>query len=50
MESQRELQRELSAKQKKLCFGNGSPKQGSVHILLVDNCLYLMPILSHYEN
>ena len=50
MEFQRELQRALSAKHKKLYFGNGSPNQESLHIVLVDNCLYLIPILSYGEN
>ena len=41
---------ELSWTAKKLYFGNGSLNQESLHILLVDNCLYLIPILSHDEN
>ena len=51
MEYQRELQRPGAlGKAKKLCFGNGSPNQGSLHILLVDNCMHLIPILSQDEN
>ena len=51
MESQRELQRPGAlGKAKKLCFGNSSPNQGSLHILLVDNCMHLIPILNQDEN
>ena len=39
-----------SRQSKRLYFGNASPNQESVHILLVDDCLDLIPILSPDEN